>query len=78
MKQCYGGPYSHFIGPQWYFIDAWNNVSVQPKQAIWKPRRNQFFSKMLGRTAVMANAAFSKGYMEYTFHLYLQEHPWID
>lgn len=40
MKQCYGGPYGHFIGPQWYFIDAWNNASVQPKQAICKPRRN--------------------------------------
>lgn len=36
VEQCYGAPYSHFIGPQWYFIDAWNNVSVQPKQAIWK------------------------------------------
>lgn len=36
MEQCYGAPYSHFIGPQWYFIDAWNNASVQLKQAIWK------------------------------------------
>lgn len=40
MKQCYGAPYGGFIGPQWYFIDAWNNASAQPKQAIWKPWRN--------------------------------------
>lgn len=33
MKQCYGGLYSHFNGPQWYFMDA---TSKQPKQAIWK------------------------------------------
>lgn len=39
-KQCYGVPCGYFIGPQWYFIDAWNNASAQPKQAIWKPWRN--------------------------------------
>lgn len=39
-EQCYGALYGHFIEPQRYFIDAWNNASAEPKQAIWKPGRN--------------------------------------
>lgn len=57
MEQCYGAPYGHFMEPHWYFIDAWNNATVQPKQPIWKAQEKLKLFQMLARTATLVATA---------------------